>query len=166
MQTDGILPLTTQELPEDTAEWFAAPPSSRILITALRTAPEHCVSSVIVVVSTTNHSWSDYHLSILKLLTNQLAWSRRHLSLVSLLHRQRQELEQLNWYKHHRLEDCFRGLLKLAKGIAEKHQTGEAIAPEQQQQLLGRLKSYGRQHRRGTQPGRVVPPAWSSKPCL
>jgi len=141
MQTDGILPLTTQELPEDTAEWFAAPPSSRILITALRTAPEHCVSSVIVVVSTTNHSWSDYHLSILKLLTNQLAWSRRHLSLVSLLHRQRQELEQLNWYKHHRLEDCFRGLLKLAKGIAEKHQTGEAIAPEQQQQLLGRLKA-------------------------
>jgi GAF domain-containing protein len=141
MQTDGILPLTAQELPADTADWFAAAPNSRILVTALRTAPEHCVYSTIVVVSTTNHPWSDYQLSILKLLTNQLAWSRRHLRLVSLLHQQRQELETLNWYKHHRLEDCFRGLLKVARGVAEKQQASTALTVEQQQQLLDQIKT-------------------------
>ena len=139
MQTDGILPLTAQELPDDTADWFAPPLHSRILITALRTDPAHCVSGAIVVVSSINHQWADYHLSILKLLTNQLAWSRRHLSLVTLLHQQRQDLEHLNWYKHHRLSDCQHELLKLAAGVAEIQQEGATLTPIQQQQLLGRL---------------------------
>jgi K+-sensing histidine kinase KdpD len=94
-----------------------------------------------VVVSTTNNQWADYHLSILKLLTNQLAWSRRHLSLVSLLHQQRQELEHLNWYKHHHIEDCYHELLKIGKSMAELQEHGESLSTSQQQQLLGQLKA-------------------------
>jgi GAF domain-containing protein len=142
MQTQGILPLTARELPEETEAWFSAPADSRILITALRTAPEHCINSAIVVVSTSNNQWGDYHLSVLKLLTDQLAWSRRHLSLVSLLHRQRQELEHLNWYKHHRLEDSFQGLLRVAKEMVNRQQEeGDALTAEHQQLILSRLKA-------------------------
>jgi GAF domain-containing protein len=142
MQTDGILPLSTQELPEDVSRWFSAPDYSQILITALRTAPEHCVNGTLMVVSTSNTQWADHHLSILKLLTNQLAWSRRHLSLVSLLHQQRQDLEFLNWYKHHHLEDCHRQIYKIANDMAEL-QPEEQPLDACQQQLLDRLNTLG-----------------------
>lgn len=140
MQTDGILPLTVNELPKETGDWFSAPTGSRILITALRTAPEHLVTGAIVVVASPHNRWAEHHLSILKLLTNQLAWSRRHLSLVSVLQQQRQELEHLNWYKHHCLEDCYRGLLEIAEGLAGTSVTEVPASPDQRQHLLRKLK--------------------------
>lgn len=136
MQTDGILPLSANELPEETKSWFSPSSGSRILITALRTAPEHLVTSILMVAGTTNTHWAEYHLSILKLLTNQLAWSKRHLTLVSLLHEQRQELEHINWYKNHRLEDCYRGLLRVGKELAEAEQADSHLTSDQQRRLL------------------------------
>lgn len=141
MQTDGILPLTMNELPETTQDWFSAPSENRILITALRTAPGHMVTGTIVVVGAANTHWAEHHLSILKLLANQLAWSKRHLSLVSLLHKQRQELEHLNWYKHHRLEDCYQALLKMGKELADAQQAEGTLTLAQQRQLLSNIEA-------------------------
>jgi GAF domain-containing protein len=143
MQTDGILPLTVNELPPETADWFSAPTPSRILLAALRTAPEHVVTGTIVVVASAHHAWAEHHLSILKLLTNQLAWSRRHLRLVSILYQQRQDLEHLNWYKHHCLEDCYRGLQKIIKGLTTLSQEEKLLTPSLQQQLLASLQMLG-----------------------
>ncbi len=117
LQTDGQLPLPVDELPEETTAWFSAPRGYRLLITALRTAPAHQVVGVVMVVAPPHRQWANHHLTIFKLLTSQLAWSRRHLAMTTMLIQQRQELENLNWYKHHRLEDLYRTLDKLAQDL-------------------------------------------------
>ncbi|WOD37549.1 GAF domain-containing protein [Nodosilinea sp. E11] len=132
LQTDGMLPLTVEELPAETADWFTAPPGSRLLITALRTAPVHLVTGVIVVVSPPHWQWANHHLTIFKLLTSQLAWSRRHLSMTTMLTQQRQELENLNWYKHHRLEDLYRVLGKLAQDLDHLHGRDSTLSSDLQ----------------------------------
>ena len=139
MQTDGILPLTSNELPDEVEAWFSVPVNSRILITALRTSPEHVVSAIVIAVSTAHNPWAEHHLDILKLLTSQLAWSRRHLRLVFLLHQQRQELERLNWYKNHRLEDCYCTLIKVVNGMTDSQQGEEISTPDSYQQVLVQL---------------------------
>ncbi len=118
LQTDGMLPLSVDELPDDTKDWFSAPRGSRLLITALRTAASHLVTGLVVAVAPSHRQWADHHLTIFKLLTSQLAWSRRHLVMTTMLIQQRQELENLNWYKHHRFEDLYRLLSKLAQDLA------------------------------------------------
>ncbi len=117
LQTDGILPLSVEELPADTTAWFIAPQGSRLLVTALRTAPTHLVTGIVVAVSPRHRPWASHHLIIFKLLTSQLAWSRRHLAMTTMLTQQRQELENLNWYKHHHLEDLYRTLDKLGQDL-------------------------------------------------
>ena len=117
LQTDGILPLSVDELPADTAAWFSAPQGSRLLVTALRTAPAHLVTGIVVAVSPRHRPWASHHLTIFKLLTSQLAWSRRHLAMTTMLTQQRQDLENLNWYKHHCLEDLYRILGKVGQDL-------------------------------------------------
>ncbi|TVQ07225.1 MAG: GAF domain-containing protein [Leptolyngbya sp. DLM2.Bin27] len=134
LQTDGMLPLTVDELPPETAAWLMAPAGSRLLITALRTAPSHAVTGVAVAISPAHHQWANHHLTIFKLLISQLAWSRRHLTMSAMLTQQRQDLENLNWYKHHRLEDLYRTLGKLAQDI--DHLRGKESTLGNELQLL------------------------------
>lgn len=134
LQTDGMLPLTVDELPPETAAWLAAPAGSRLLITALRTAPSHAVTGVAVAISPAHRQWANHHLIIFKLLISQLAWSRRHLTMSTMLTHQRQELENLNWYKHHRLEDLYRILSKLAQDL--DHLRGKESTLGNELQLL------------------------------
>ncbi|MGB3137514.1 MAG: GAF domain-containing sensor histidine kinase, partial [Nodosilinea sp.] len=132
LQTDGMLPLGVDELPAETKAWFRAAEGSRLLITALRTAPSHVVAGIAVAVSPPHRQWASHHSTIFKLLTSQLAWSRRHLAMTTMLTQQRQELENLNWYKHHRLEDLYRMLGKLTQDLAHLQAKDTAIAGELQ----------------------------------
>ncbi len=131
-QTDGLLPLTVNELPTETTDWLIAPLGSRLLITALRTAPSHVVTGVVVAISPAHRQWANHHLTIFKLLTSQLAWSRRHLAMTTMLTQQRQDLENLNWYKHHHLEDLCRVLGQTAQNLAQLQAKDTAIAGELQ----------------------------------
>jgi GAF domain-containing protein len=107
-QTEGILPLSVHDLPESTKAWLNAPAIGQIMVTALRTTPEHQPTGMILVADRPGRRWIDRHLQAFNMLTNQLSWSRRHLLLVDHLRHNRQELERLNWYKHRRLEDIYR----------------------------------------------------------
>jgi GAF domain-containing protein len=118
LQTEGILPLSAADLPEKTQDWFHVPPSCRLLITALKTAPDHWVNGVVVAVSLPHRQWSSYHGTIFKLLTSQLAWSRRHLVATTMLTQQRQDLEQLNWYKHHCLHGVHEQLQQIQQTLS------------------------------------------------
>ncbi|MGG6237393.1 GAF domain-containing protein [Nodosilinea sp. AN01ver1] len=132
LQTDGMLPLCVDELPADTKAWLRTTAGRRLLITALRTAPSHAVTGIAVAVSQPHRQWANHHFTIFKLLTSQLAWSRRHLTTTTMLIQQRQDLENLNWYKHHRLEDLYRTLGKLAQDLAHLQGKDTAIAGELQ----------------------------------
>ena len=128
LQTDDLLTLPATDLPADTQAWLSAPQGSRILAKALRTAPSHAVTAILVVVSATPLTWGKHQLTIVDLLINQLAWSRRHLHLVTTLTQQRQALEHLNWYKHHYLEHTYRQLAKLVQDLTPTADQAEANA--------------------------------------
>jgi GAF domain-containing protein/signal transduction histidine kinase len=132
LQTDGILPLVLEDLPDISRRWITGPTGSRFLVMALRTAPDYRPTAVLVTVGRPDRRWSEHHVNILTLMTNQLAWSRRHLSLVSMLMAQRQELEQLNWYKQHRFEELYRLLHKHAQRLAELSQEDPEDQPHRQ----------------------------------
>lgn len=133
LQTDGILPLVLEDLPDISRRWVSGPTGCKFLVIALRTAPDHRPTSVLVVLGRPERRWSEHNTNILSLLANQLAWSRRHLSLVDRLLSQREELEQLNWYKQHRFEDLHRLMSKYAQRLSElsadQSQAGQASQP-------------------------------------
>ncbi|HEY9879515.1 MAG TPA: GAF domain-containing protein, partial [Leptolyngbyaceae cyanobacterium] len=119
LQTDGILPLVLEDLPDVSRRWISGPTGCKFLVTALRTSPSHRPTTVLIVMGRPERRWSDYHTNVLALLVNQLAWSRRHLSLVAMLVTQREELEQLNWYKQHHIEELHRLLSKHGQRLTE-----------------------------------------------
>ena len=108
IQSEGILPLSIHDLPEATKAWLNAPALGHMMVTALRTMPDHQPTGLILVADRVGRRWVDRQLQAFNMLANQLAWSRRHLLLVDHLKHNRQELERLNWYKHRRLEDIYR----------------------------------------------------------
>ncbi|QQE65451.1 hypothetical protein GFS31_21390 [Leptolyngbya sp. BL0902] len=116
-QVDDLLTLPASEIPAATQTWLSAPASSRLLVKALRTAPNHAITAMVVVVSRAVVPWSKHQLTIVNLLGHQLAWSRRHLLLVALFTQQRQDLEHLNWYKHHYLTEFHRQIAKLLSDL-------------------------------------------------
>jgi GAF domain-containing protein len=140
LQTAGVLALPAAELLPETRAWLAPPPGYRLLLMALRTAPSHLVTGVVVLVASAQRQWANHHLTIFKLLTNQLAWSRRHLHLANLLTQQRQDLEHLNWYKHHCMEETYRNLGKLLQEVTTAQERNASLNHDQCQYLLRRLQ--------------------------
>jgi GAF domain-containing protein len=108
IQTDGLLPMNIEDLPDITRQWLCGPPNCQILLVALRTAPEHEPSGVIILADHNGRRWSDQQMSMLALLVNQLAWCRRHLQLSEQLCDRKQSLAELNWYKQHQIDDMKR----------------------------------------------------------
>ncbi|MBD2256156.1 GAF domain-containing protein [Pseudanabaena sp. FACHB-2040] len=132
LQTDGILPLVLEDLPDISRHWVSGPTACKFLVMALRTAPDHRPTAVLVAVGRPERRWAEHHTNLLTLMTNQLAWSRRHLSLVAMLTTQREQLEQLNWYKQHRFEELYRLLYKHAQRLTELSQNDLESQPHQQ----------------------------------
>jgi GAF domain-containing protein len=141
LQTDGLMPVTLEDFPDSTLDWITGSPGSKFLLMALRTAPDHQPSAVLVLADHRDRRWTDYHIGLITLLGNQLAWSRRHLSLVEMLLAQREELEQLNWYKHKRFDEVHRRLEMSLKRLEEGVSADNSLATQRQQQLLRQLTS-------------------------
>ncbi|MEY3297648.1 MAG: hypothetical protein RLZZ597_908 [Cyanobacteriota bacterium] len=118
IQTDDWLTLPVADLPTTTQTWLMPPPDGHIGVKALRTAPSHAITAAVIVVSAVPGAWGQHSLAIANLLVNQMAWSRRYLCLVTTLMQQRQDLEHLNWYKHHHLEEIHRHLAKIVHDLA------------------------------------------------
>lgn len=139
LQADGALPLNFEDLPDATRQWISGPTGSKLVVMALQTAPEHIPSAVLVLMDRSDRRWSEYHLNLLTLLVNQLAWSRRHLSLMEMLLTQRDELEQLNWYKQRRFEEVFRHLEGCIRRLNELSLEKDGPAGQHYQQVLRQL---------------------------
>jgi GAF domain-containing protein len=131
IQSEGVLPLSIYDLPEQTKAWLNTPAIGHLMVTALRTSPEHQPTGMILVADVAGRRWIDRQIQGFNMLTNQLAWSRRHLLLVDNLKHNRQELERLNWYKHRRLEDIYRtvssGVQRLLDAEARDNGAGRGL---------------------------------------
>ena len=97
IQTDGVIQLEFEDLPD-----------AQLLVVALRTSPEHTLNGALVLADQGDRRFSDQQMSMLAVLVHQLAWCRRHLLLTSRLYDKRNKLIELNWYKHHHMDDIRR----------------------------------------------------------
>ncbi len=141
LQSDGLLPMTADDLSPETRQWFSGPGVGRILVMALRTSPEHEPTGVVIVADHRERHWSERQLNVLGMLLSQLAWSRRYLMLTEILIGQREDLTRLNWYKHRRLEEMYRILRIGVRRLNELSQQKDALSSMRYQQILRQLGS-------------------------
>jgi hypothetical protein len=140
-QTTGPLPITWEDIPEDTRRWLKGPAGSKFLLVALRTADKHIPNGVWIVADRSDRRWNNHQFSLMSLLSNQLAWSRRHLSIVDLLLARQESLEALNWYKHKRLDEIHRQLELNLNRLSDPITQGKGLTAQRQLQLVRQLSS-------------------------
>jgi GAF domain-containing protein len=140
LEQNGGLPLSVADLPANSRRWLYGTGIGQILAIALRTAPEHQPTGILIVVDEAERRWAERHTNTFSILANQLAWTRRYLSLTKQLTLQRLELERLNWYKHRRLEEVQRSVEIGLKRLDELGAPKEPLFATRQQQILRQLK--------------------------
>jgi GAF domain-containing protein len=140
LEKTDVVPLSVADLPVNSRRWLYGAAIGQILAIALRTAPEHQPTGILIIVDEAERRWADRHIATFSILANQLAWTRRYLSLTQQLTTQRLELERLNWYKHRRLEDMQRSVETGLKRLDELGVPKEPLFATRQQQILRQLK--------------------------
>ncbi|MDZ8257216.1 GAF domain-containing protein [Nostoc sp. ChiQUE01b] len=108
LATESYLTLKVDNLPSETRKWLNVPDKSQILVMALRTTAVYETTGVVLLVDYQERRWSEQSLSATATLISQLAWWRREKQIIRLLESTTEELRQLNWYKHRRLEEIQR----------------------------------------------------------
>jgi len=139
LQHEGLLPLSIDDIPAETRHWLNAPGIGQLLVMALRTAPEHEPTAILIIADHLERRWVDRHFNALGTLVSQFAWSRRYLMLSESLKVQRERLERLSWYKQRRLEDFYRSVKTGVKRLGEVPTSKDALAATRQQQILHQL---------------------------
>ena len=139
LQSDSLLPLPIADLSPETRQWLNGSELGQVLVYTLRTAPEHEPTGIILVADQANRVWLQHQMSAFGVLVNQLAWCRRSIMLADQLLAQRSSLEQLNWYKHRRLEELYRVLGVGVRRLNELGQQKDALSSMRYQQVLRHL---------------------------
>jgi len=139
LQTDSLLPFRIADLSPETRKWLSSAEVGQVLVYALRTAPDHEPTGIILVADRAERVWLQHQMSAFGILVNQLAWCRRSLMLTDRLLGQCRSLEQLNWYKHRRLEELYRILGVGVRRLNELGHQKEALSSMRYQQVLRHL---------------------------
>ncbi|WP_392531180.1 GAF domain-containing protein [Nostoc sp. C117] len=108
LNTESYLTLKVDHLIPETRKWLNTPDKGQILVMALRTNTDHKPTGVVLLADTQERPWSEQSLNSTAILISQLAWWRRQKKINRLLESTTEELRQLNWYKHRRLEEIQR----------------------------------------------------------
>lgn len=139
LQSDGMVPINRNEFSVETSQWLSGSEIGQVLAMAMRTAPEHEPTGVVLVADCFDRYWMDRQLDAFSSLVNQLAWSRRYLLLTQTLTNQREALERLNWYKQRRIEEIYRTLGVGIKRLNELSHQRDALASMRYHQTLRQL---------------------------
>ncbi len=139
LQSDGLLPLSIDDIANETRQWLNGSDIGQILAIALRTSPEHEPSGVVLVADRLDRFWLEQHLNALVSLVSQLAWSRRHLLLSDLLNQRREHLERLNWYKNRQIEEIYRILNSNVRRLNDLSDQKDPQSGMKYQQVLRQL---------------------------
>lgn len=139
LATDGLLSLNVNDLPDDTRKWLHGAGIGQVLVMALRTSPDYQPTGVILLADNRERHWSEQSLNIIETLICQLSWSRRWLQITQSLETTTEELQQLNWYKHRRLEEVQRTTTLLVSQINDLGVPVSELAIMRYQQMLRQL---------------------------
>ncbi|HLO50411.1 MAG TPA: ATP-binding protein, partial [Kamptonema sp.] len=135
LKASGIFHTIVGDLPLATKRWLRSPGIGEILAVALRTAPEHEPTAIILAADVQGRRVPELAVNLLSILATQLAWSRRYLTVQTRLESQREELEWLNWYKQRRLEELYRTVGAGVKQLGELSQSAAGSKGEQKDTL-------------------------------
>ncbi len=134
--TDSILNLNVDNLPSPTRQWLHGRGIGEILVMALRTTTDAEPTSVILLADHPGRQWSQQSIEAAETLISQLAWSRRWLQVNHIFQLATEELQQLNWYKHRRLEESQRMMSLLLGQIQVLGHPSDERSHLRYQQLL------------------------------
>lgn len=137
--TDELLPITANDLPPATKKWLTGAGVGQILVMALRTTADYQPTGVVVIADHWQRRWFEDSLFTTETLVCQLAWSRRWLQITQMLESRTEELRQLNWYKHRRLEDIQRTVTQLLVQMDDLGIPTNELTHMRYQQLLRQL---------------------------
>ncbi|MEH2112034.1 GAF domain-containing protein [Nostoc sp.] len=139
LATENYLTLKADNLPPETRKWLNIPDKSQILVMALRTTAHYEITGVVLLVDYQERRWSEQNLSATATLISQLAWWRREKQITRLLESKTEELRQLNWYKHRRLEEIQRITAHSLKQIHDLGTPANELTQMRYQLLLRQL---------------------------
>lgn len=140
LASEGLLSVNIDDLPSDSKKWLHGSDIGEILIMALHTGGERQPTGVVVIADKQGRRWSEQSLNAVTTLIHQLAWSRRQQQITQQLTLKTETLQQLNWYKHRRLEENQRTTATLLAQIKELGVTGNQLTHMRHQQLLRQLE--------------------------
>ncbi|HLP87915.1 MAG TPA: GAF domain-containing protein [Nostocaceae cyanobacterium] len=98
------------DITSDTKRWLKIPEKCQIFLMALRTTGDYQPTSVVLFANLGERVWSEPVLEAAATLITQLAWWIRQQQVLEILESSTEKLQQLNWYKHCRLEETQRML--------------------------------------------------------
>lgn len=139
LAAEGLLIAKNEDIPEDTRRWLYGEEIGQVLVMALRTDPDHESTGVVVMADTATRRWSDTTIQATEMLIYQLAWSRRQNQVTQFLINNREELQQLNWYKHRRFEELHRTSSNLITQLNELATNNNELNSIRSHQLLRQL---------------------------
>ncbi|MBD2455298.1 GAF domain-containing protein [Nostoc sp. FACHB-87] len=116
---DDYVCVYADDLPAETRKWLNGQNIGQVLAIALRTSADYAPTGVVLVADYRERYWTEQSLNATETLVTQLAWSRRQQQITKLLESSNQELRQLNWYKHRRLEEIQRTATQLFSQIED-----------------------------------------------
>ncbi|AFY44422.1 GAF domain protein [Nostoc sp. PCC 7107] len=116
---DDYVCVYADDLPAETRKWLNGQGIGQVLAIALRTSTDYVPTGVVLVADRRERYWTEQSLNATETLVTQLAWSRRQQQITKLLESTNQELRQLNWYKHRRLEEIQRTATQLLSQIED-----------------------------------------------
>jgi GAF domain-containing protein len=139
LDTTRIAGFQISNIPEETKTWLHGAGFGQILVMALRTDPNYEPTGWVVIADHLQRNWSEQSLIAAETLICQLAWSRRQKQVTQLLLANRQQLRQLNWYKHRRLEENQRLNINLINQISDLGIPNTDLSQMRYQQLIRQL---------------------------
>ncbi|MEH2005850.1 GAF domain-containing protein [Nostoc sp.] len=137
--TKSYLTLKADNLTPETRKWLNIPDKGQILVMALRTNADYETTGVVLLADYQERRWSEQSLSATATLISQLAWWRREKQITRLLESTTEELRQLNWYKHRRLEEIQRITTHSLKQIHDLGIPANELSQMRYQLLLRQL---------------------------
>ena len=122
-------------------DWLPEGIIGQLLGVELNTASSHQPSGILIVADFPGRLWRDRQVKTLEILCAQLAWARRLAMLNEAFGHRCQTLEQLNWYKHQRLDSFHHRLTQQAAQLVELSHQKDALSSLRYQQTVRELTS-------------------------
>jgi GAF domain-containing protein len=113
---NSYLILKAYDLPPETREWLVVPDRSKVFVMALHTGAESQPTGIIVLADYEEQNWTQISINAVETLIYQLGWWQNQQQVMQKLESNTENLRNLNWYKHSRIEEIYR----MSTGVFKK----------------------------------------------